>query len=393
MSKVLFITLTGTGRINPTLPLVKELVLRGEDVTYISSEIYQDKIEATGANFWRITDPEVLKDDSLPMVPIHAINAVLSLIFNAQKTFDYIIYDSNFIIGDEVGRVLGIPTICSITTFAANSEVDVFNVTQHYERNQERLSAYDTYNEFVKGLKDLYDINFPSVLTAAAPVGMMKLVYTSRHFQISGEAFDDSYKFIGPSLKDATHPSSSTLSLSKGKQKLLYISLGTIFNKSLEFYDNCFKAFDNLDATVVMSVGNKTDMSTFEVIPSHFIVKQHVNQLAVLSQADAFITHAGMNSTNEALYHGVPLILIPQAGDQPFVAKRVVDLGAGLMLDKNNTSPEVLKSAVQTILTNEAYKMNSLTVGETLKASGGYKKGVDEILNFYASHPTYQSIK
>ena len=54
--------------------------------------------------------------------------------------------------------------------------------------------------------------------------------------------------------------------------------------------------------------------------------------MAVLSIADAFITHCGMNSASEGLYYQVPLVLFPQTPEQGAVARRVEELGAGIRL-------------------------------------------------------------
>ena len=40
-----------------------------------------------------------------------------------------------------------------------------------------------------------------------------------------------------------------------------------------------------------------------------------------------------MNSTHEGLYYGVPLIVIPQSADQPLIAERVSNIGAGMKLE------------------------------------------------------------
>lgn len=71
-------------------------------------------------------------------------------------------------------------------------------------------------------------------------------------------------------------------------------------------------------------------------IPPNFIVLPYVAQLHMLQHTDVFITHAGMNSTSEALYYNVPLVMIPLTSDQPLVANRVQELGAGITLNKLN---------------------------------------------------------
>ena len=49
MAKAVFFNIPAHGHVNPTLPLVQELVRRGETVIYYAIEDFRRKIEATGA--------------------------------------------------------------------------------------------------------------------------------------------------------------------------------------------------------------------------------------------------------------------------------------------------------------------------------------------------------
>jgi UDP:flavonoid glycosyltransferase YjiC (YdhE family) len=51
--------------------------------------------------------------------------------------------------------------------------------------------------------------------------------------------------------------------------------------------------------------------------------------LEVLKHADLFITHGGMNSVNEAIYYGVPMLVMPFINDQPENAEQVERLKLG----------------------------------------------------------------
>lgn len=88
-----------------------------------------------------------------------------------------------------------------------------------------------------------------------------------------------------------------------------------------------------------------------------------------------------MNSSSEALYYGVPLVVIPISGDQPLVAKRVTELGAGVHLDKTSLTPEILREETEAVLYRKEFKENSCKIRNSFRMAGGYKKAVDEILH------------
>ncbi len=400
MSTALFINMLGHGHINPTIGIVQELINSGENVTYIAGEEFRDKIEKTGAKFFGhqnsfnvsnfINCGLDLESNEGLLNALNTFKEIIEVVFNANEKYDYVIYDSSFILGEEIGKALEIPTITSTSTFAINKELieNAFKSPlsdglkdrfQGFKPKIKEILNSSTYKNFISELKEKYNINFPDFSNGFTKRGMINLVYTSRYFQPYGDNFDESYKFIGPSIINRNED--ITIDLKNDNQKIVYISLGTIFNNSIDFYENCFKAFSNMDVKVVMSVGKNTDIATLGDIPSNFIVRNYVPQLEILKHSDIFITHGGMNSTNEGLYYDIPLILIPQSVDQPFVANRVAELGAGIVLDKNEITPKILNHSVTKVLSNSDFKINSKKIGESLRDAGGYKNGVHEILN------------
>jgi len=129
-----------------------------------------------------------------------------------------------------------------------------------------------------------------------------------------------------------------------------------------------------------MSIGNKINESALTGIPSNFILQPYTPQLEILKRVDLFITHGGMNSVSEALFHDVPLIVIPQSADQPIVASRLEEVGCGVKMSRQQATAEALRSAFDRIISNDAYKRHSSIVGETLRNAGGYKRAADLIM-------------
>ena len=112
-------------------------------------------------------------------------------------------------------------------------------------------------------------------------------------------------------------------------------------------------------------------------------VFSHVDQIAVLQQADVFVSHCGMNSVSESLYFGVPLIMLPQTSEQGGVSERVKQLGAGIKLDKTD-APSILE-AINEIFMDSTYKQNATSISESFKRCSGAKGAADKILQVSGS--------
>ena len=110
-------------------------------------------------------------------------------------------------------------------------------------------------------------------------------------------------------------------------------------------------------------------------LPENVSVFPSVDQIAVLTEADVFLTHCGMNSANEGLYFGVPLVTLPQTSEQSGVAARVEQLGAGLRL--RETTPDAIRAALEKAMKDPSYRENAEKIGASFRASGGAKAAAD----------------
>lgn len=140
------------------------------------------------------------------------------------------------------------------------------------------------------------------------------------------------------------------------KRPIVYISLGTIINREKDFYKICFDAFKDENLTVILSLGKGISPEKFKNIPNNFHVYSFVLQIEVLKYADIFITHGGMNSINEGINAGVPMIVIPMANDQPTNANKIIDLNLGKRLDKKSLNKSGLRNAVIELINDTSIK-------------------------------------
>ena len=394
MSKVIFFNIPAHGHTNPTLPLVTEMINRGEDVLYYSVEMLKEKIQASGAKF-RGYEPAMEFDDSKKIgenlleqayMLLKGGEDILSYHLDKIKEEkpDYIIHDSLCAWGKLFKEILKIPAITTVSTFAFN--LDKLFPQFHFmmgmiKMTLEAFPQVIEYHKTADRLKAKYNIPVPHIKYGLYHEEDLNLVFTSRLFQPNDEAFGDNYRFIGPSM--GVRPGDSDFPYDKLKDKpVVYISLGTINNENLEFFDNCIEAFRDEDMILVLSIGKKLDISRFKDAPDNFIIKPRVPQVELLKHCDVFITHGGMNSVSESFYMGVPMVAVPQTMEQVMVAEQVANLGGGILMKNKEPKPGVLKEAVKKILSNESFKKNAVKIGDSFREAGGPKRGVDEIFSF-----------
>ena len=72
------------------------------------------------------------------------------------------------------------------------------------------------------------------------------------------------------------------------------------------------------------------------------------------------MTHAGLNTTLEALAQGVRLVAIPITNDQPGVAARILASGTGLFLPLAQLNAEALRGLVDEVLGTPSYRERAL---------------------------------
>lgn len=93
-----------------------------------------------------------------------------------------------------------------------------------------------------------------------------------------------------------------------------------------------------------------------------------------------------MNSTNEGLYYGVPLIVIPQSADQPIIAGQVANIGAGIKLQMQSLTANQLREAADHVLNHPSFHQAVANIRESFQKSGGYHQAVDEIFRFKSQY-------
>ncbi|XP_066267605.1 UDP-glucuronosyltransferase 2C1-like [Branchiostoma lanceolatum] len=142
---------------------------------------------------------------------------------------------------------------------------------------------------------------------------------------------------------------------SSGEDGVAVVSFGTVVqNMSPEQLEVFTTALARLRQKVVWryvgekppGLGNNTKLMKW--LPQ--------NDLLGHPKTKVFINHAGYNGVCEALYHGVPMVCLPQFGDHPGNAAQVVARGLGVKLDIGTVTTDQLYQAILRVLYNNSYR-------------------------------------
>lgn len=151
----------------------------------------------------------------------------------------------------------------------------------------------------------------------------------------------------------------------KGPRPIVYCSLGTIgvswYKHCERFFINAIEAFRHRpDCDLYISVGTDIKLENFTDVPANVFIFQMVPQMDILEKASLMITHGGINSINECIMLGVPLMVYPLSADidQNGNAARVEYHGLGIRGNIRRETPKGILAKVDSIFSSPDYKIN-----------------------------------
>jgi MGT family glycosyltransferase len=381
------------------------LIECGESVVFYGTGRSRQKIEDTGAQYRFYGHGH---DEFNPTPPAEGLFSDMSRLLALTERLlpnlladlrvlapDYLLVDTKSLWGRFAGQVLDIPAITLSVVFAIQPKsIGVPDLARFLyngangEKLLRGLLEFSRYTAASRQVDRRYGTVSPGIVEYLGNPQPLNVIFTSREFQLQGNAFDDRYQFVGPSIppeRDVTD--GFPMDWLKTDRPLIYVSLGTTYHRVPEFYQACLQAFADMPVQVVLSTGpgGTKDLGP---APDNFLIRESVPQIPVLRRAGVFVTHGGMNSANEALYCGVPMVVIPQAGDQHLVASRIAELGAGLTIDPREVSVERLRETVTRVLAGSNFRQRSQELAISMKQAGGYRRAARLVLNQAASGAT-----
>ncbi|MES9509096.1 macrolide family glycosyltransferase [Streptomyces sp. NPDC000609] len=378
---IAMIGIPAVSHVLPSLEIIRELVARGHRVTYANDPAAAELIEATGAEFVRCDSVLPVADNDWPEDPIGAMGVFLDDSVQALPRLRAV-YDP------EPADLY----LYDIGAFAARALAEVQN--RPFMQLSPTYVAWEGYEEDVAAQvwalpgADAYRARFDRWLAGCGATTTAMEVFCGRPahalatipkaMQPHADRVDTgTVTFVGPCFGTRTQDGWTRPA---DAEKVLLVSMGSAFTRLPEFYRRCLAAFGDLPGWhVVLQIGKYTDPAELGAVPSNVEVHPWVPQLAILEQADAFVTHAGMGGSSEGLYTGVPMIAVPQAADQPTNADRLVELGVARRIDTEDATAEALRTALLELAADPEVARRSAELRAAARAEGGTARAADLI--------------
>ena len=323
----------GLGHASRTTKLAAYLVQHGHTCSFASYGKAYDFIRKQGFPVHEISREVTLGGDgglfsltqtlwlskTVPVSLFHSYRDVRNLLRN--HAFDLLIADTMYAAG-YAAKSLGIPNafITNQNTFAAAASPDAAYWTC-------LSKAVQTYLRKVPGIVIVPDFPPPDTISGY-------------NFTLP-EPETDHYRFVGPILdRDAVPQSRETIFASFGGEpyKLpMYAMLREIADRMPDHTFEVFSTTPGLPETVA-------NFKTFGYVP---------DLRPYLAKSRVAILHGGLTSLMEALSLGKPVVMIidPYHPEQWNNARKIEEMGAGIMIPGNEVTGERLGDAISRALT------------------------------------------
>ncbi|HEY6630195.1 MAG TPA: glycosyltransferase [Rhizobiaceae bacterium] len=164
----------------------------------------------------------------------------------------------------------------------------------------------------------------------------------------------------------------------RGEGPLVYLGFGSLGAGDTDLIERMIGVFAAMPARFIVNVGGLRE--TYRAVPDNVYLDAWFPQPSVVSQCDLFIHHGGNNSFCEALYFGVPSLVMPYCWDGHDNAQRAVETGVGLRLDRAAWTPDELTSTITSLLGDRPMRQRLAANARKMAAEPGTARAAEAVL-------------
>lgn len=166
-----------------------------------------------------------------------------------------------------------------------------------------------------------------------------------------------------------------------GTRRVVHVTQGTIANS--DFGQIVLPTIDALAASevlLVVSTGGRPLDALPSALPDNVRVAEYLPYDRLLPLVDVLVTNGGYGGVQQALAHGVPIVVAGQTEDKVEVSARIGWSGAGVNLRASTVTPAQVGGAVEKVLRDPAYRVNAERIGVAMRKTDALRT-LDDLLD------------
>lgn len=238
--------------------------------------------------------------------------------------------------------------------------------------------VHKRYNEFRRksGLPQLA----AGIFLEPSPTLNLLLAPSAVRYDREHQLSEDKFVFLEGCVRQEAHFELPDFPATDGA--LVYTSFGSLGAIDTDLIRRMIDVFATIPARFIVNVGGFEE--SYEHIPDNVHLGNWFPQPSVVANSALFIHHGGNNSFCEALYHGVPSLVMPYCWDGHDNAQRAEANGFGRRVDRADWSAKSLRSEIMALLEDTEMQTRLKDVSRQMQADSGTDRAAQEILRVLA---------
>ena len=398
MSNILILAEPVEGHFNPFVPIIKLFVERGHHVKCLTGQVYKNQVESLGADFIPLPEqwdagnhdvydlfPALKSLTGLAQIKFYIKHIMYAQIPDIMAVLDAVLLDfkADVIIGDTFMvagtwlRELGGPPSVRLSVLPLSlpgKDIAPFGLgllpgkSFHSKlRNNllNRLFEKVLFKDVQQHVNELRkSVGLPAyeqyLFTSAVESPDLVLHTSTPAFEYARAAFPENFRFIGPIVlapNNSYQPPSWWKDIEHTKNHpVILINQGTLAKD----YDDLIRpALEGLKHERVIVIAVPVEDQELGDIPENAWTAAYIPFGNLLPYVDVMVTNGGFGGVQNALAHGVPLVIAGASEDKMEVAARVEHAGVGIKLRTKKPTPDAIRAAVLQVLSDPGYKKNA----------------------------------
>lgn len=366
--RVLFTSQPGSGHWRPLVPLAQALQERGHEVAFATLPAHCRWIEAAGLRCFPMgVDDDHSAPDTPPLsvatpgIPEQA-GAVWSRVFAGQRA-EHCLPDLLAICESWRPSLI----VREISEFAGCIAAERLNLP-HFAV---QVSAFRPW------LQQLVSesLNRLRVAHGLTPDHNLDMLY--RHLLLSplppsyrntSDPFPPTTNSLRRTSFDLTADDELPLWLGTTTRPVVYATLGTTYNQAPDIFDAILVGLRDEPIELVVTVGPGLEPADFGPQPGNIHIHRYIPHSLLLPHCELVVCHGGFGTMLDALGHGLPLVMLPIAADQPDNARQCAALGVAELIVPEQREPALIRQAVRRVQSDSRYREHAGILGAEMQA-------------------------